>query len=277
MKKLIIICVVTTMASVVYALPSDSFNDNSIDTYLWNYYEYDNNKAWLDETNQRLEFFAIADEPDETDADAFYFSNGWGVLLTNDFSFKIDFHHVLTPVLTHSQAGVLLGLVKDRNNSLYFEAGRGGPFGPGGFFSYELEPEVSEDTVIRTDENGTLYISYDAAADEIYLSNTGYWEPNAWASISGSLLRNALGSDVASIFFGGYSDNLTLDAGDAYLDNFVVDSGTIVPICEYALAGDLNDDCKVDFQDFAIMAADWLIDCYTNPSDPACMPKYNQE
>jgi hypothetical protein len=272
MKKLIIICVVTAMTSVVYALPSDNFNDNLMDTSLWHLYQMYSN-AWLDETSQRLEFLAIEDEPDETDADAFYFSNGWGLLLTNDFSFKINFHHILTPVLTHSQTGVLLGLVKDRNNSIYFEAGRGGPFRTGGFFSYELEPTVYEDTVIRTDEEGTLYISYDATADEIYLSNTGYGETNAWVSIPGSQLRNGLGSDVANIFFGGYSDNLTLNSGDAYLDNFVVDSGTIVPICEYVLAGDLNNDCKVNFSDFAVMAGNWLTNCFDNPSDPACVHK----
>jgi len=44
-------------------------------------------------------------------------------------------------------------------------------------------------------------------------------------------------------------------------------------VCLFNLAGDLNDDCKVDFRDFAIVAENWLIDCYTNPSDPACVPK----
>jgi len=43
--------------------------------------------------------------------------------------------------------------------------------------------------------------------------------------------------------------------------------------CEYILAGDLNDDCKVDFSDFEIMAAYWLIDCDLNPENPACVPK----
>jgi hypothetical protein len=43
--------------------------------------------------------------------------------------------------------------------------------------------------------------------------------------------------------------------------------------CEYELAGDLNDDCKVDFSDFEIMAAHWLIDCNLNPENPACVPK----
>jgi alpha-tubulin suppressor-like RCC1 family protein len=43
--------------------------------------------------------------------------------------------------------------------------------------------------------------------------------------------------------------------------------------CEYMLSGDLNDDCKVDFSDLALMAAHWLIDCDLNPTDPACVPK----
>lgn len=60
-------------------------------------------------------------------------------------------------------------------------------------------------------------------------------------------------------------------------------------VCQYTLAGDLNDDCEVDFDDlaamagkwlvdvdfshFADMAENWLIDCYVEPTDPACVPK----
>ncbi len=29
----------------------------------------------------------------------------------------------------------------------------------------------------------------------------------------------------------------------------------------------------VNFRDFAVMAKNWLIDCNTNPLDPACVPK----
>jgi DNA-binding beta-propeller fold protein YncE len=43
--------------------------------------------------------------------------------------------------------------------------------------------------------------------------------------------------------------------------------------CQYVLAGDLNDDCRVDFFDFAAMAANWLVDCDLTPGDPACLPK----
>ncbi len=46
----------------------------------------------------------------------------------------------------------------------------------------------------------------------------------------------------------------------------------LVP-CLYRLAGDLNGDCKVDFADFAEMAANWLVDCAFDPTNPACVPK----
>jgi hypothetical protein len=43
--------------------------------------------------------------------------------------------------------------------------------------------------------------------------------------------------------------------------------------CQFALAGDLNSDCKVNFLDFAIMALNWLTDCNSLPLDPGCIPK----
>ena len=44
-------------------------------------------------------------------------------------------------------------------------------------------------------------------------------------------------------------------------------------VCQYSLAGDLNDDCEVDFEDFALMCVNWLVDCYVEPVDGACIPK----
>jgi len=43
--------------------------------------------------------------------------------------------------------------------------------------------------------------------------------------------------------------------------------------CQYALAGDLNNDCRVNLYDFARMLENWLIDCRLDPSNPACTPK----
>jgi hypothetical protein len=132
---------------------------------------------------------------------------------------------------------------------------------------------VEESHKTRNQDDGTLYISYDASKDELYLSDSGYWAANAWVTIPG-LLKGEWGSAVVKPFLGGsYVYNIALASGEAYFDNFVVDSGTIVPICEYALAGDLNDDCKVDLNDFAIMASNWLVDCFEEPSNPACVHK----
>jgi hypothetical protein len=107
--------------------------------------------------------------------------------------------------------------------------------------------------------------------------------------------------DSVSNYFNGAIDAFmvfsgTLSAADvAYLYN----------VCEFALAGDLNNDCKVDFadleimveqwlqppglpsadiwppdgndivnfEDFAVMAENWLIDCHANSSNPACVPE----
>ena len=46
---------------------------------------------------------------------------------------------------------------------------------------------------------------------------------------------------------------------------------TEVDGCPYKILGDLNDDCRVDFLDFALMAQNWLVDCLVDPSHPACV------
>jgi hypothetical protein len=46
----------------------------------------------------------------------------------------------------------------------------------------------------------------------------------------------------------------------------------VVP-CDYIVAGDLNDDCKVNLEDLEVFAANWLIDCIEEPESPACVHK----
>lgn len=40
--------------------------------------------------------------------------------------------------------------------------------------------------------------------------------------------------------------------------------------CNYLLDGDLNRDCRADIYDFAILAQNWLVDCTSDPQNPAC-------
>jgi hypothetical protein len=273
MKKLITICVMAAMTSVVYALPSDNFNDNSMNTSMWSLYQQGPN-VWLDETNQRLEVRSTADM---NGAAAVYFANGWGLSTAANFSFRADFH-CISPS-GYGEFGTMLGLCKigdiatGSSNSATIAA-----------TSYEDEMHfscdkntdgvhVEEGNKTRSQIGGTLYISYDSSEDKLYLSDTGYWAANAWITIPG-LLKGEWDSDVVRTFLGGsFTQNVALASGDAYFDNFVVDSGTIAPVCEYALAGDLNDDCKVDFYDFAEMASNWLIDCAAEPGNSACIHK----
>jgi hypothetical protein len=235
MKGLITI-VVTVMTSVAYALPSDDFNDNSMDTSLWNLYEDNHTNAWLDETN-RLEFRSTADAEDST---AVYFSNGWGFSTADNFSFKADFHCSSTSGPTDSDYDIILGLskgvdetIKNNNVTIHATYYIDNEQHENRFYSYDNTTdgiEASEVEKSRFVDNGTLYISYDASQDKLYLSDTGYGATEAWITIQG-LLQDKWGSGVVSQFLGGWTGNIALASGDAYLDNFVVDSGTIIQIC----------------------------------------------
>ncbi|UCG46565.1 MAG: CHRD domain-containing protein [Phycisphaerales bacterium] len=44
--------------------------------------------------------------------------------------------------------------------------------------------------------------------------------------------------------------------------------------CLFELAGDVNNDCTVDFHDLAFLATNWLVDCERLPVDPACLARY---
>jgi alpha-tubulin suppressor-like RCC1 family protein len=44
-------------------------------------------------------------------------------------------------------------------------------------------------------------------------------------------------------------------------------------VCGYTVTGDLNDDCKVDMADFAVLAQNWMIDCDAGSFPLACTPK----
>jgi len=231
------------VTSVSHALPLDNFNDNVMDTSLWNLYQADPTIVWLDETNQRLELRSTGIH---TSAEADYSANAWGFSSTDDFSFKIDFYHgSIPPVIPGDQDwdfSVHLGLAKDWDkdwdedwdNDVFLEAGYGVIPGQGAgehsFFYVATRIDGAESEEGEKDkvaEYGTLYMSYDANKDELYLSDTGYWVANAWVTIP-SLLQDQWGASPVFPYIGGWSDGVALNSGDAYLDNFVVDSGTVV-------------------------------------------------
>ena len=62
------------------------------------------------------------------------------------------------------------------------------------------------------------------------------------------------------------NDFIAIAAGERH-------SLAIRKFCNYSLVGDVNDDCRCDMEDFAIMADNWLIDCDVEPSNTACVAK----
>ena len=276
MKKLVVICVIAAMTSLVYALPADDFNDNSADTSLWDLYQLDST-VWADETNQRLEFRSTGDGDGGA---AGYFANGWGLSPTHDFSLKVDFHFFSLPSgLANTDSAIQFALNMGWNNDIIIETGCGSNeegTAYHSFFYCAIENRDDDSEYIKGEkerytDDGTLYISYDANEDKLYLSDIGYWAANAWITVP-NLINGTWAGNALFLSFGGWSEGIVLGSGDAYLDNFVVDSGTIVPICEYPLAGDLNNDCNTDFEDLAILANQWLQTPGTPSADIAPSP-----
>jgi PEP-CTERM motif len=244
MKQLITACAVIGLtifaASAAYALPSDNFNDNSMDTSMWNLYQENPGNVWLEETNQRLEIRSTGNAGDGT---ATYVANGWGFATAEDFSFKVDFHVSSFSGSRGYEWDAILGLVKfgdietmsNNGSSIGAELGVDEHGNENPFFWGDKTTDGIHVNILqkpRYSADGTFYISYNAAADELYLSDIGYGTTDAWIRIQG-LLKGEWGGGVVSPCLTGEA-NVPLASGDAYLDNFVVDSGTIVLVPEPA-------------------------------------------
>ncbi len=265
MKILLTICtlsmfiIMTTHAA--YALPSDNFNDNLRNASLWNLLESNPSSVWCTETNQRLEIESAGYAPEDFAA---YISNHWGFVTTSNFSFKVDFHNSITSggVETYATIGLTLGkgynfaVIED--NHVCVSACWESMHAPSVCFEYTYKLNGSgpdEFRLVRSSDDGTLYVSYDAGLDELYLSGTGYWKINASYTMSGLLKGQWDGYVITPLIFGSIK-NMAVSSGTAYLDNFVIDSGTVI------LETDLNNDNKTNMLDFAQFANQWLrADC----------------
>jgi hypothetical protein len=161
---------------------------------------------------------------------AYYVSNNGKVDPGQDFSFKIDFHYALQ---TDPSGWLSVGLTPNIDDVDHDHL----EFGPGcgNFYShiwYEtVDGNRTPETgfIDRDETEGSLYVSYDAGVDKLYLSMTGYGAASAWHTVTG-LLQGAWSGRSLWLYIGGGSDGLEIDSGDAYLDNFVLDAvGSATP------------------------------------------------
>ena len=201
---------------------SDNFNDNTRDP-MWILYEENPGRCWLQEINNRLEVRATVSADDVV---ALYVSS-WKLDVNHDFSLKLNFHYSR---VSWNDGWVLIGLTPDLTNprNTYAEAEAGCDENQPYFWYKLVEDGVSSDSdwMLRSSNDGTVYISYSANNDELYVSTSGYWSGNADLTKSG-LLKGGWGGAPVYVGIGGGSEYVSLSSGHAYLDNFVVDSGTL--------------------------------------------------
>lgn len=264
------IVVLISLCTFAQAVPrSDNFDDNSRDS-MWGWFwlvmgSGGPSTTWLEETNQRLEVLSTSEA---ADVFAVYGSVGWGPVTAKGFQMKIQYYH--NAAATGTNFSQVLVAIIDAVNFVDFPQTEGkyivfgaGYSGSNRIFYYErgdYDGIYDSDWKLRSSNSGTLYVSYNANLDVLYLSDTGYGSANAWKTITG-IIQGQWGRKTVGIGIGGYSDGVELTSGQAYLDNYILDSGTL---CDGLPNADFNEDCKVDFNDFALFALEWL-DCNMDP------------
>jgi hypothetical protein len=200
----------------------DDFEDGKAEP-LWMLYEPEPQRVRLKEVNGRLEVEAVAQTEN---VDAIYVSNGWRLDATKDFALRVDFHFSKQGV---GDGRVTFGLVPslDPSGRRWAEL-EAGCFDTDAFYLYEVRDGfwVQERVTNRSSDGGTLYMSYNPDTDELYFSYTGYGKANAWQTVPG-LLKGLWASDAVYVTLSGGSEGMALGAGDAWLDNFVLNAGVV--------------------------------------------------
>ena len=181
---------------------------------------------------------------------AFYTANGWNFDVAEDFNAKVNFHYSDTS----GDGWVEMALENTKDNYVSLSAGFDGN---GAYFYYEkaVDGNTVYGQVLRASNDGTLYLSYDASLDELYLSSTGYGSSKAWQTITG-LLAGQWSSKPVSIAIGGGTELARIEGGEAYLDNFEVTAATLLG---WPPATDLDGSGFIDWGDVEVISENWLL------------------
>ena len=201
----------------------DTFSDDKVGS-MWRVWADDVNNCWVTETNGRLELRA---KRAASDVFSGYIANAWRLDPRDDFSMKVDFHFDLKAM---EKGWVSLGIAPSSHNPRVRRididarcANLGKSFKYEGIDSSSMDSSYGE----RFTDDGSLFVSYSAAEDTLYVSMGGYGPENAWGVFPG-WLQGLWAGEPVSVCVGGGSDGLEISSGHAYIDNLMVESGTIV-------------------------------------------------
>lgn len=209
--------------SLGHLILREGFDDGAKHS-MWTVYEENAEHCWVTETNGRLEFHSTVEA---AGAFAGYVADTWRLDPTDDFEMKVDLHY--SPV-TYEGGWMHFGLTPDaaEPRSQYVTIGIG-CVNRHSHFLYEKRDGLSLESgvVTRVRDGVTLYLSYDASRDELYLGDGGYGEENAWMTVPG-LLKGQWGGRMLFIVVGGTAEHLAIDTGQAFADNLLVESGRVI-------------------------------------------------
>ena len=183
-------------------LVSDNFDNNRLDNAIWRLFADNDAKVWVVEDTNRLNLRAAGVINNLV---AEYAAKDWRFDVMEDFKLKIDFHHSSTN-LDDSWVGITLE--NDSNNTVSISAGSDND-GPYLYYEKVINGSTIYDQKPRDSNDGSLYISYDSTADQLYLSSTGYGTTDAW--IVPGLLQGQWASKPVGVAIGGGSDGGSLD------------------------------------------------------------------
>lgn len=109
----------------------------------------------------------------------------------------------------------------------------------------------------------------DSGGYSLLIKDIEYFDVTAgWTKIVGSAFTAPAGTAQVILAVGMEDAGVGHTVG---IDNVALSAPGA---CHYKLAGDLDDNCKVDLFDIALLVANWLTDCELTPGDdPACVLK----
>ncbi|MDK9706769.1 MAG: PEP-CTERM sorting domain-containing protein [Desulforhopalus sp.] len=214
---------------------SDNFNDNTLGSY-WTLFEDSHSTLRLAEQNNRLE--VIANAPLSFSTDAIYLSNGlngFQLSTDHDFSISIDYSYTGAAVLGSGffdAISLVLGVGRDLDGTDSAAIG----------VARTYFNTLNSVAAYRTDDDqtiapigfvqqssGTMFVSYDAANDDLFLGLMG--------GDSFTLADTVIGKWNASslwVSFGARGNGATLVSGNASLDNFQITEGDVNAVPEPA-------------------------------------------
>jgi lysophospholipase L1-like esterase len=200
----------------------------------------------LTEINHRLELRTSGGIVNFID---YYTANGWDLNTMEDLAVKIDFHY---SNISQTDGWVGINVGDDAN---YVEISAGcDDNGPYFYYQAVVDGNVFYEQESRTSNNGTLYVSYNAATKDFYLSHIGFGGGNAHVWQTPNATRGQWSAPVY-VSIGGGSAGVAINPGEAYLDNFEMAKADLL---DWPPVTDLDNNGFIEIYDLAILCDEWL-------------------